>query len=137
MVNYTSCATTNESTGVLTVLELLIAGIDVELLVSGSEPLRSALALSLDRKKMSNVHDQLSFSLLHVLIVYMQYTEKIELSKCVCVCVCAWGGGGDCPHCPPFLMPMRDYEDIDISEMSTSMFANIHGLVVGDFKTDH
>ena len=32
---------------------------------------------------------------------------------------------------------MRDYEDIDISEMSTSMFANIHGLVVGDFKTDH
>ena len=51
MVNYTSCATTNESTGVLTVLELLIAGIDVELLVSGSEPLRSALALSLDGKK--------------------------------------------------------------------------------------
>ena len=25
-----------------------------------------------------------------------------------------------------------DCEDIDISEMSTSMFANVHGLVVGD-----
>ena len=59
-------------------LELLIIGIDGELLVSGSELLGSALALSLD-KKNSNVHDQLSFSLLHMLIVY---TEKFWMSKC-------------------------------------------------------
>ena len=28
----------------------------------------------------------------------------------------------------------RDCEDVDISEMSTSMFANVHGLVVGDLS---
>ena len=74
IVDYTSFS---ESTGVSTVLELLIVGIDGELLVSGSE-----LFL------ISNFHDQLSFSLLHVLIVY---TEKFGLSKC----------GGRSPPSPP------------------------------------
>ena len=84
MVDYTSFS---NSTGVLTVLELLIVGIDDKLLVLGSELLGSALALSLDKKK-SNVHDQLSFSLLHVLIVY---TEKFGLSM----------SGGPSPPSPP------------------------------------
>ena len=49
MVNYTTfaateCATTSESTGVSTVLELLIVGIDGELLVSGSELLRVSIS---------------------------------------------------------------------------------------------
>ena len=44
MVNYTSCATTSESTGVSTVLELLIVGIDGKLLVSGSELLRVSVS---------------------------------------------------------------------------------------------
>ena len=73
MVNYTSCATTSESTGVSTVLELLIVGIDGELLVSDSELLRVSVS-TVTRQKNYNIHDQLSFSLLHVLTVYV--TQK-------------------------------------------------------------
>ena len=69
MVNYTSCTTTSESTGVSTVLELLIVGIDGELLVSGSELLRVSVS-TVTRQKNSNVHDQLSFNLLHILTLH-------------------------------------------------------------------
>ena len=69
MVNYTSCATTSESTGVSTVLELLIVGIDGELLVSGSELLIVSIS-TVTRQKNSNVHDQLSFNLLHILTLH-------------------------------------------------------------------
>ena len=48
-----------------TVLELLIVGIDGELLVSGSKLLRVSVS-TVTRQKNSDVHDQLSFSLLHM-----------------------------------------------------------------------
>ena len=48
-----------------TVLELLIVGIDGELLVLGSELLRVSVS-TVTRQKNSDVHDQLSFSLLHM-----------------------------------------------------------------------
>ena len=74
MVNYTSYATTSESTGSSTMPELLIVGIDGELLVLGSELLRVSISTVTRQKKIYNVHDQLSFSLLHVLTVHV--TQK-------------------------------------------------------------